>query len=255
MICPKCGAEQKEGNAECMRCGVIFSKLTPEDFAPLSETIVVETSKQSQENNIANKIKIYLLGSGEEEENPFFWAGRVLIYLVILVWGWKFITIPMASDYFAQTFLHLVNLAFHEAGHVIFGFFGSFIGILGGTLGQIIMPLVCLGAFLFYRNPFAASVALWWTGESFMDIAPYINDARALQLPLLGGNIGEDNPDFHDWHHLLRDLGLLQYDHTLAVIFNRTGILLMLVSVAWGGYLLYRQYKSIHLDKMSPTDI
>jgi uncharacterized YccA/Bax inhibitor family protein len=32
MICPKCGAEQGEENLECMRCGVIFAKLTPEDF-------------------------------------------------------------------------------------------------------------------------------------------------------------------------------------------------------------------------------
>ena len=34
MICPKCGAEQGDEKLECMRCGVIFAKLTPEDFAP-----------------------------------------------------------------------------------------------------------------------------------------------------------------------------------------------------------------------------
>ncbi|MEN6624058.1 MAG: zinc ribbon domain-containing protein [Smithella sp.] len=249
MICPKCGAEQKEGNWECIRCGVIFAKLTQEDFLPLPAEDNAEVEEKPGKTDWIDILKIYILGSGNEE-NPFFWAGRVLVYLVILIWGWKFIKTPIASDYFAQTFLHGVNLAFHEAGHVIFSFFGSFIGILGGTLGQITMPFVCLGAFLFYRNPFAASVALWWMSENFLDIAPYINDARALQLPLLGGNIGEDNPDFHDWHHLLRDLGMLQYDHTLALIFNRTGILLMLISFIWGGFLLYRQYKSIHLDKI-----
>jgi hypothetical protein len=108
-----------------------------------------------------------------------------------------------------------------------------------------------MGTFLFYRNPFAAAVTLWWTGQSFMDIAPYINDARALQLPLLGGNIGSDNPDFHDWHHLLRDLGWLKYDHTLALSSNYFGILLMIVSFIWAGYLLCRQYQAIHLDKLS----
>ena len=250
MICPKCGAEQGEEKLECMRCGVIFAKLTPEDFDQALPEIKIKASDPTTEDGWASTIKGYLLAS-DQEENPFFWAGRILAYLILLIWGWKFITTPMASDYFSQTFLHGVNLAFHEAGHVIFGFFGSFLGVFGGSLGQVLMPLICMGTFLFYRNPFAASVTLWWTGQSFMDLGPYINDARALQLPLLGGNIGSDNPDFHDWHHLLRDLGLLKYDHTLALLSNYVGILLMIVSFVWGGYLLYRQYQTINLGKLS----
>ena len=237
-----------EGQPECIRCGVIFAKLTPEDFGQPPQEKEIKAEDAVPLPGWTDRIKTCLFGAGEEE-NPFFWAGRVLVYLIIFIWGWKFIATPMASDYFARAFLHGVNLAFHEAGHVIFGFFGHFLGVFGGSLGQIVMPLICLGAFLFYRNPFAASVALWWTGQSFMDIAPYINDARALVLPLLGGNIGSDNPDFHDWHHLLRDMGLLPYDHMLAVSSNRIGCLLMIVSFAWGGYLLYRQYKTIRLGK------
>ncbi len=249
MICPKCSANQEDEKMECSRCGVIFAKLKPEDFDKPSPEIETKTAEPNPTTGYTSRIKSYFLAA-DQEENPFFWAGRIFTYLIIFIWGWKFITTPMASDYFARTFLHGVNLVFHEAGHVIFSFFGNFLGVLGGSLGQIMMPLVCLGTFLFYRNPFAASVALWWTGQSFMDIAPYINDARALQLPLLGGNIGSDNPDFHDWHHLLRDLGWVNYDHTLAVFSNRLGILLMVVSLTWGGYLLYRQYKFIRLDKM-----
>lgn len=233
-----------------MRCGVIFAKLTPEDFGHASAEIEIKASDPIQEDGWGKTIKACLFVS-DQEENPLFWAGRILAYLVLLIWGWKFIAAPMASDYFSQSFLHGVNLAFHEAGHVIFGFLGSFLRVFGGSLGQIVMPLICMGAFLFYRNPFAASVTLWWTGQSFMDIAPYINDARALQLPLLGGNIGSDNPDFHDWHHLLRDLGWLKYDHTLALFSNHIGVLLMIISFIWGGYLLYRQYQTINLGKLS----
>jgi len=255
LICPKCGAEQKEGRQECLRCGVIFAKLAgseahaaPPGGEPSAKPDQAALEKSGPEK--IGQIEAFFFGS-DREENPFVWGGRVLVYLVIFIWGWTFILTPMASDYFAQTFLHNVNLAFHEAGHVFFGLFGEFIGILGGTLAQILMPLVCLGAFLFHRNPFAASAALWWTAESFMDIAPYINDARALSIPLVGGNIGLDNPDMHDWHHLLRDLGMLKYDHTLALLSNRVGVLLMIVSFAWGAYVLYRQHKTMRWGRLS----
>jgi len=65
--------------------------------------------------------------------------------------------------------LHLVNLPFHEAGHVIFGLFGNqFLMFLGGMLGQLLMPMVCAGVFLLQqRDVFAAAVALWWFSENF----------------------------------------------------------------------------------------
>lgn len=34
------------------------------------------------------------------------------------------------------------NLAFHEAGHVFFGFLGSTLGLYGGTLGQLVFPVL-----------------------------------------------------------------------------------------------------------------
>jgi hypothetical protein len=116
--------------------------------------------------------------------------------------------------------------------------------VLGGSLGQILMPAICLGAFLIKnRDAFGASVALWWVAENFMDLAPYINDARALDLPLLGGVTGKDVEDYHDWEYLLRNLGWLDYDHTLAHASYNLGILLMLLAFAWGGYVLYLQWK------------
>jgi hypothetical protein len=48
------------------------------------------------------------------------------------------------------------------------------------------------------RDPFGAAVALLWLGENFVDIAPYIGDARAGQLPLLGDKYGHSAPyGFH----------------------------------------------------------
>ena len=127
--------------------------------------------------------------------------GRIIILAVLLIWGWKLIFASIASNAAGKSFLHLVNTPFHEAGHVFFRPFGSFLRSLGGTLGQLLMPLICTVVLLLQtRDTFAAAVSLWWFGENFLDIAPYIGDARAGVLPLLGGNFGHSAPyGFHDW--------------------------------------------------------
>ena len=108
---------------------------------------------------------------------------------------------PIDKNYANESYMHLVNLPFHEAGHIFFRPFGSFMTSLGGTIGQLLMPLICLSVLLVKtRDTFGAAVTLWWFGQNFFDIAPYINDARSLSLPLVGGNFGHSSPyGFHDW--------------------------------------------------------
>ena len=186
---------------------------------------------------------IELLSAGPDAVNPFHFAGRCSLFIVLLAWGWAFMVAPIESNYAGESVLHLVNLPFHEAGHVLFMPLGRFMMVLGGTLGQIAMPLVCAGALLLkHDNPFGASVALWWTAENCMDIAPYINDARALELTLLGGVTGRE-VEGHDWEYLLGVLGWLHYDHVLAHLAQWLGILLMIVALVWAGTLLRAQYR------------
>ncbi|MDZ7736751.1 MAG: hypothetical protein U5P41_12120 [Gammaproteobacteria bacterium] len=93
------------------------------------------------------------------------------------------------------------------------------------------------------RDPFGAAFGLWWLGQSFMDCAPYINDARALELQLLGGGTGADRPGMHDWENILLDLDMIEYDHQIATLFDTIGAFLVLLAIAWAGYILYRQYQ------------
>jgi hypothetical protein len=99
-------------------------------------------------------------------------------------------------------FVHLIDLVFHEAGHVIFGFFGRFIGILGGSLNQVLIPAVCTGYFLWHGRTAAAAVTLFWTGESLADVAIYVADGRDMALPLLAEGL------VHDWNWILSELSL-----------------------------------------------
>ena len=50
------------------------------------------------------------------------------------------------------------------------------------------------------RDGFAALTGLWRLSVSLMGLAPYIGDARAMQLTLLGGGSGRDRPGMHDWN-------------------------------------------------------
>lgn len=172
--------------------------------------------------------------------DPTVFYGRVLLYVVFLIWGWQFIQMSFTTNEIGASFMHNVNLVFHEAGHWIFRPFGEFLTILGGTLGQLLMPLIVTTALIWQnRDNFGASLGLWWFAQSMMDVAPYVNDARTGQLMLLGGVTGQDMPGVHDWHNILSDLGLLHHDHRIAAGLDTCGELLMWLSFVWGGYILY----------------
>jgi len=238
--CPNCRAQQLGETEECVKCGIIFAK-----YRPGLTRIHVSSSSPSLANAQWFLMAKHWLIESDTTTDSMTLYGRAAVFVAMVWWGLKFITTPLETNYTGESFLHLINLPFHEAGHVIFIPFGRFMTILGGTLGQILMPIICLGTFLVKtRDLFGAAVALWWTAESMMDIAPYINDARALDLMLIGGVTGKET-DRHDWNNILTMLGLLEWDHRLGHLTYNIGILLMLSSFLWGGVLLLRHYRRL----------
>jgi cyclophilin family peptidyl-prolyl cis-trans isomerase/HEAT repeat protein len=149
-------------------------------------------------------------------------AAKIGLIVILAVYG--FITFNDPSRY---RLLDNVDLAIHEAGHIFFAPFGEFIGYLGGTLLQLIVPLTFFGYFLYHRNRYAAAVLLWWVGQNLWNISVYIRDARSLELPLVGG--GE-----HDWAYLLGELGLLHRDQSIGQTVFLIGVLLYAISIVWG---------------------
>jgi len=223
-----------------VRCGIIFGKYRPDT----RKTSVSPISPSQSSSEWLLTAKQWLIDSDTTTDSMTLY-GRAAVFVAMVWWGWTFITTPLETNYTGESFLHLINLPFHEAGHVMFIPFGRFMTILGGTLGQILMPMICLGTFLVKtRDPFGAAVALWWTAESMMDIAPYIDDARAMDLLLLGGVTGKET-DGHDWNNILTMLNLLEWDHRLAHFTYTIGILLMLASIVWGSILIVRHHRRL----------
>jgi hypothetical protein len=240
--CPKCGHRRQpadRGPADsCPRCGLVFSKWLKLRYARARPRTEAVTGDAVERESLAS-ILLYV-----PPATTGALAGRAVLYAAFLAWGLHFIALDMESNLIGASFMHNIDLVFHEAGHVLFRPFGRFMTILGGSLGQLIMPAVVIGAFIWHnRDNFAASLGLWWLGQSLMDLAPYINDARAGVLPLLGGLTGQDAPGRHDWHRILSDLNMLALDHRIARTVDGLGVAVMLAALAWGGYLLYRQYR------------
>jgi len=118
------------------------------------------------------------------------------------------------------------DLVIHEAGHFFFKFFGKYIYTLGGTLMQIILPSIIF--YYFFRNNYRTGMqfSLLWLGQNFINISVYAADAQARRLPLLGGN-----KVYHDWHYLLSEIGLLQFDAEVGYFFFGIAIIIFIITL------------------------
>ena len=160
--------------------------------------------------------------------------------MLLARWTFLFLAWPMREDVIGASFLHLINLPFHEAGHALFSPFGEFMTTLGGSLMQVLVPLICAGAFLTtHWNPFAAATMGWWTGQNLMDVAIYINDARALQLTLIGGQTGA-KVEGHDWERILVLTRSLHLDHRIANMTQFLGAAVMIGCLSWAAVIAWR---------------
>ncbi|MEM1347816.1 MAG: hypothetical protein AAGI01_04610 [Myxococcota bacterium] len=199
-----------------------------------------------------------------ERVDPMEFYARAAVLVVIVGWGVYFWTLPLeplfhthiegSPGYSAigESFLHWVNLVFHEAGHILLMPFGRTLMIAGGSIMQILMPWICMMVLLFkQRDPFGASVGMWWMGQSTLDVAPYIYDADRRVLTLLGkGNgrelVGSDGRTPHDWYNLLTHYGQLHQAEQLAELVWFAGVGIMAVAMVWGAACLRRQWPQVY---------
>ena len=139
--------------------------------------------------------------------------------------------------YYATTptewhFIDNVNLIIHEAGHIIFLPFGEFMHILGGSLFQVIFPLIYVIYFYIRREYYSAALLLFWVGQNLINVSVYAGDAIAMQLPLLGGD-----SVIHDWNWLLSHLGILSYTPIVASTLYWLGVLVIGIAAALVTYI------------------
>ena len=122
-----------------------------------------------------------------------------------------------------------VNLMIHEAGHLFFSWGGKTLMLLGGTLGELIVPMLCTAFFFHKRQPYGFAFCSFWFFENFLYIGTYMADARTSALPLV-------NSDESDWTILFGQWDVLVYDQKIGHTFRVLGWTGMLVTLCWLGY-------------------
>ena len=235
--CPKCGhsplPDDQAFPAECPACGVILARAgasSPERQAP-RERVEVEDGGS-------------LLWHVPEQVDATAFKLRVALLMVFAAWGLRLGWMDYRDGELGSSFIHAPLLVFHEAGHVIFRLFGEWVMVLGGTLGQLLMPAILCGALLWKnRDPFGAAIGLWLVGVSLLDIAPYMYDAWDPKLTLLGGGTGNDS--FHDWIYLFDSVGQLRHAQGVGAFTHAAGVAVVLLALAWGAGVLRLQRRRL----------
>jgi hypothetical protein len=240
--CPKCGHAPLPFNqalpAACVACGLVLAKY---GMVPTFARVERQAS-EGADAPWRTRLAQWLLHVPAKVSKTS-WIARIALLAVFALWTlWIWRDADIRAGMAGSNFLHMILLPFHEAGHyAIFRWFGDFIMILGGTLGQHLMPIVLGGALLIKRrDPFGAAIFFWLLGFSTIDMAVYMYDAFDPKLMLLGGATGAES-DGHDWQNIFGDLGLLRRAKGIGLFFGWLGRAMMLAALVWAAYILWLQ--------------
>jgi hypothetical protein len=149
--------------------------------------------------------------------------GWVIFYSAFLLYAFSNRSGYLLIDY--------VFIPIHEGGHLLFGYFGHTLMVAGGTLLQLGVPVMLAVYFTFQRQALGTAFCSFFFFENFLNVATYMADARAQELPLL--TVGD--PDFveHDWATMFAQMGLLEHDTQIAALVRALGWLGMIAVVVW----------------------
>jgi hypothetical protein len=167
---------------------------------------------------------------------------RLALTTGLAVYGWVLLRSPES-----YAWLDSLDLAIHETGHLVFAFGGELLTLLGGTLLQLLVPVAFAFALWRRGDRHGATVPLWWLGQSCWNVSVYIKDARAQELPLVGG--GE-----HDWAILLGEMALLPRDQAIGGAVYLAGVLVYGVAIVAGWKILTSDGRHLsHEDRAAPA--
>jgi hypothetical protein len=154
----------------------------------------------------------------------------LLIYLAYA--GWRTLTDPEAWSVFGG-----LTLGVHELGHVLFSPFGEWLMVAGGSITQLAAPVAAAVVLARQADWFGVGVVGTWEAYSLSNLARYVGDASAQELPLVGLS---DEP-MHDWNYLLGRADLLSHDLMFARLLRFVAAITLFLSLAFAAWACLRR--------------
>lgn len=159
------------------------------------------------------------------------WLWRLPLFLFLLAQSVR----PLREQG-ESTLFSAVIFGSHEFGHLFWALAGEWMGVAGGSLTQVLIPIGAAAVVLRSRDWFGVAVCGIFLATSLADLSWYVADARTQMLDLVSFS-----PDggIHDWNYLLGRAGLLALDQRLASFTRFIAWLVLLASTALAGRLLW----------------
>lgn len=168
-----------------------------------------------------------------KENHIYGLVGKIVLLSTIIYFSHTLLASPNP-----WILLDAANLAIHEAGHLLFIFFGDTVQFLAGTLIQLFIPFLFLLYFIYKRSVAGTGFCLFWIGDNLINIGWYMKDARTMQIPLVGGGI-------HDWNWLFTKWGVLAYDQQIGSAIHTLGAIFITVSILFLTTFIIRDAKQL----------
>ena len=124
----------------------------------------------------------------------------------------------------------------HELGHLFWMPFGEWMGIAGGSLTQLLVPIGAAAVVWRGKDWFGVAVCGLFLATSLAELSWYIADARTEMLDLV--SFSEEGA-VHDWNYLLGNAGLLKSDLAFARFTRFVSWIVLLGSTALAARLCW----------------
>lgn len=160
-----------------------------------------------------------------------WWWWRLPIFLLLFVQTLR----PLRAQG-EFTFFSGIIFGAHEFGHLLLAFFGEWMGVAGGSLTQLLIPIGAAAVVLRSRDWFGVAVCGLFLATSLAELSWYIGDAQSQDLDLV--SFSADGA-IHDWNYLLNRAGMLSLDTRLAGFTRFIATIVTLASTVLAARLLW----------------